>query len=251
MEPIAEAAGLSLELAEIAAGATSLRAFREAALGCVRRAVPHDAALFHALSPRVPIETGAHYGLDPARLAASMLGWDALAVRLDALRTAANTHRVARLEDVFVAGTARHRQVVRLLDEQLAMRSLCVVHLVVREQVGGAVALFARREGAFERQHAAMLRALAPSLAVADRLVGALDATPTALTPTRLRCVDQRLTPRQREVVELVALGCSNEVIARGLGLSPNTVRNVLARVFEVLGAANRADVVRLAVRAP
>lgn len=77
--------------------------------------------------------------------------------------------------------------------------------------------------------------------------MGALDAT---LTPTRLLCVDQRFTPRQREVVELVALGRSNEVIARGLGPSPNMVRNVLARVFEALGAANRAEVVRLAVRA-
>jgi DNA-binding CsgD family transcriptional regulator len=46
-------------------------------------------------------------------------------------------------------------------------------------------------------------------------------------------------------------LGGSNEVIAAALGTSRNTVLNVLARAFEVLGAANRANVVRLAVRSP
>jgi len=242
---------LAATLATLATTAVSQRAFREAALGCVRRVVPHDAAMFHALSPRVPLETGVFYGLDPGRLAVSMQGWDALAVRLDALRTAANTHSVARLDDVYARGTPRHAQLVRLLDAETGMRALCIAHLIVRDQVGGAVALFARRTGAFSEAHATALRALVPSLAVGDRLTGMLDGAATALTPTRLRCLDQRLTPRQREVVEYVALGCSNEVIATALGLSPHTVRNLLARVFATLGAANRADLVRLAVLVP
>jgi DNA-binding CsgD family transcriptional regulator len=48
-----------------------------------------------------------------------------------------------------------------------------------------------------------------------------------------------------------VALGHTNDAIARALGLSPNTLRNHLAEVFRRLGAANRADVVRLSVLRP
>jgi DNA-binding CsgD family transcriptional regulator len=51
--------------------------------------------------------------------------------------------------------------------------------------------------------------------------------------------------------VERVALGHSNEQIAAGLGLSANTVRNHLARVFARVGSSNRADLVRLAVLRP
>ena len=61
-------------------------------------------------------------------------------------------------------------------------------------------------------------------------------------------CVDGRLTARQRDIVSRVALGQTNAQIATALGLSANTVRNHLARVFARIGASNRAELVRLAV---
>ncbi len=67
--------------------------------------------------------------------------------------------------------------------------------------------------------------------------------------PTRLACTDQRLTPRQRAIVEHVALGHTNAQIGLALGLSPYSVRNQLVQVFAAVGASNRADLVRLAVR--
>jgi DNA-binding CsgD family transcriptional regulator len=60
--------------------------------------------------------------------------------------------------------------------------------------------------------------------------------------------LDQRLTPRQREVVELVAMGQTNQEIGQVLSISHHTVRNLLVDVRQRLGAANRAEVVRLAV---
>jgi DNA-binding CsgD family transcriptional regulator len=66
--------------------------------------------------------------------------------------------------------------------------------------------------------------------------------------PTQLRCSDQRLTPRQRELVERVALGHTNAQIAAALSLSENTVRNLLTATRQRIGAANRAELVRLAV---
>ena len=45
-----------------------------------------------------------------------------------------------------------------------------------------------------------------------------------------------------------MALGHTNEDIGRAMGLSANTVRNHLARIYPRLGASNRADLVRLAL---
>lgn len=75
-----------------------------------------------------------------------------------------------------------------------------------------------------------------------------MDHAPTASVPTALPCEDQWLTGRQREIVEHVAMGHTNGAIAQAMGISPNTLRNHLVEVFRRLGAANRAEVVRLAV---
>lgn len=53
------------------------------------------------------------------------------------------------------------------------------------------------------------------------------------------------LSPRQREVMQLVAEGLSNKEIALRLGISPRTVENYRAWVMERMGAANLADLVR------
>lgn len=53
------------------------------------------------------------------------------------------------------------------------------------------------------------------------------------------------LSPRQREVMELVAGGLANKEIAARLKLSPRTVENYRAWVMEKMGAKNLADLVR------
>jgi ATP/maltotriose-dependent transcriptional regulator MalT len=60
----------------------------------------------------------------------------------------------------------------------------------------------------------------------------------------------QALTPRELEVVHLVAEGCTNREIGNRLYLSEGTVRNYLSRAFDKLGAARRADIVRLVMSA-
>jgi DNA-binding NarL/FixJ family response regulator len=59
-----------------------------------------------------------------------------------------------------------------------------------------------------------------------------------------------RLTPREREIVRLVALGLRNAEVAAKLYISAVTVKTHLARVFEKLGIRDRADLVLYAVRA-
>jgi DNA-binding NarL/FixJ family response regulator len=49
------------------------------------------------------------------------------------------------------------------------------------------------------------------------------------------------LTPRQREVLELIVAGKSNKEIARALNLGEGTVKVHLAALFRNLGVNNRA----------
>jgi pimeloyl-ACP methyl ester carboxylesterase/DNA-binding CsgD family transcriptional regulator len=60
-------------------------------------------------------------------------------------------------------------------------------------------------------------------------------------TPRRRDAAFPELTPREREILELVAHGLDNEVIAARFGLSEKTVRNHITAIFDKLGVATRA----------
>ena len=57
------------------------------------------------------------------------------------------------------------------------------------------------------------------------------------------------LTPREIQVLELVAEGLPNKAIADRMGISDQTVKFHIASINGKLGAANRTDAVRRAVR--
>ena len=59
----------------------------------------------------------------------------------------------------------------------------------------------------------------------------------------------ETLTAREIEVLELLAEGLSNKGIAARLGISDQTVKFHVASIAGKLGAANRTDAVRRAVR--
>ena len=57
------------------------------------------------------------------------------------------------------------------------------------------------------------------------------------------------LTLRELEILELVSRGFESPDIARGLHVSPETVRTHVAHVLGKLGAHTRAEAVAVAVR--
>jgi two-component system, NarL family, response regulator NreC len=77
---------------------------------------------------------------------------------------------------------------------------------------------------------------------VSTRVAARLDALHRSLT-------DDVLTPREVEVLRLIALGHTNVEIARKLHLSPRTVETHRANIHRKLGLATRAELVRYALR--
>lgn len=53
-----------------------------------------------------------------------------------------------------------------------------------------------------------------------------------------------QLTPREREVLDLLAAGRSNPQIAQALFLSPKTIRNNISNIFAKLQVADRAEAI-------
>ncbi len=63
--------------------------------------------------------------------------------------------------------------------------------------------------------------------------------------PIEIRGFNQ-LTPRERQVLQLITNGQSNKEAGRDLGISPRTIEVHRARVMEKLGARNTADLMRI-----
>lgn len=60
---------------------------------------------------------------------------------------------------------------------------------------------------------------------------------------------DVPLTPREIEVLQLLATGLGNKAIARQLNISEHTVKFHISSIFSKLGASSRTEAVTLAMR--
>ena len=112
-----------------------------------------------------------------------------------------------------------------------------------RELVRGGAQGALRRDASSERLTVA-------SLAVAAGLY-AFDPETFAplLLPSATGADPGPLTAREREVLELVANGLSNRLIAQALGVSEHTVKFHVGSLLDKLGADTRADAVARAAR--
>ena len=98
-------------------------------------------------------------------------------------------------------------------------------------------------KGASAGEIAAALRTVAAGGAVfgagvASRLLATRPGRHPAASPSR----PDELTTREREVLDLLAEGASNQQIARSLGVSLKTVQNHVSRILDKLQAADRTQ---------
>ena len=110
-----------------------------------------------------------------------------------------------------------------------AIRSALYVPLVAGGAVVGTTYIASARENAFTADDARVLVELA---AHASDAFGRVDGELRAL----------RATPRQAQVLALVAAGLSDKEIAARLGMSPRTVRTHLERVLREHGMGSRTE---------
>ena len=85
-------------------------------------------------------------------------------------------------------------------------------------------------------------------LVAPGRPTGADDALSAGLDDFH-RPFEEPLTARESQVLELLAEGLPNKTIAARLGISDQTVKFHVASISAKLGATNRTDAVRRAVR--
>jgi DNA-binding NarL/FixJ family response regulator len=74
---------------------------------------------------------------------------------------------------------------------------------------------------------------------VAQRVLGFLTAP-----PQKERAAFPELTPREHDVLDLLAAGLSNARIAERMGLAPKTVANNVSSIFAKLQVADRAQAI-------
>jgi DNA-binding CsgD family transcriptional regulator len=86
---------------------------------------------------------------------------------------------------------------------------------------------------------------LALGLFLGTKLLGTPQAKPFDGNPQAVNALG--ISPRELAVLQELADGHSNKVIARHLDVSPNTVKTHLARLYEKLGAERRTDAVKRA----
>jgi PAS domain S-box-containing protein len=82
-----------------------------------------------------------------------------------------------------------------------------------------------------------------------DAIVGVLILAFDVRQPPSGLELHPRLTPRQQEILELIASGLSTSEIAKELTLSTETVRNHLRKVFEELHVHTRVEAIVAAQR--
>lgn len=112
---------------------------------------------------------------------------------------------------------------------------------------GGAPIVIGLRlgDGALQDRLAELLAGI-PGLRVAAP-GEAVDAMLTMPRPAT--APDAALTPRETEVLALMAEGATNKVIARRLGISVSTAKFHVASVLDKLEAGSRTDAVALGMR--
>jgi DNA-binding CsgD family transcriptional regulator len=225
------------EIADLAEGSSSRRAFRDEVMRRLRETVGYDAGWFHTLDPSLPLDSGCWDSFDMTLIEQARANWGSYGAQLLRLRNAMSAARgVAQDSDVY---SSRQRERVPWFNE--IVRPLGVKHMVwTGIQLRGrelAVIGMARADAGRGFAHGSqdLLRELVPALALAESFLELRRSAPAD---------DAALTPKEREVLEWFERGASYDEVARILSISINTVRDHVRKIYEKLHVSSKVEAV-------
>lgn len=176
------------------------------------------------------------------RIALMASGSSATLCYAELLESASYIVAVATVDNKTVLVHAARGDVTKSADVEL-IGTAATAYAVIRERL-----LRFERLRAQQRRltwAAARLAAKAENIAASTLDLGADDATGWALmSDDKVLPASSALSPRERDVCELISVGASNAEIAESLVLSIETVRTNVKRVLRKLGVANRSEAI-------
>jgi DNA-binding CsgD family transcriptional regulator len=145
-------------------------------------------------------------------------------------------NRPVRLSDVLTRREQQHRNLWALIEHPHGQEDAVWLWLPAPDEgLLRRIAFAAERRGGISDRSVHILELLTPHLRQMHR---------RAAVRRNTTHWPGELTPREREVLRLVAKGQTNREVAHTLWISPHTVRTHLENVFEKLGVTSRAAAV-------
>lgn len=131
-------------------------------------------------------------------------------------------------------------------EARIIVMDLFPVHEEIREFVNAGVAGFVLKDASFD-QFVATIRSVAGGSKVlppemAESLFSQI-AKSVVQPAVERTMADVRMTPREREVIELIGEGLSNKEIAKRLNIASHTVKSHVRNVMEKLALHSRLQI--------
>jgi DNA-binding NarL/FixJ family response regulator len=137
-------------------------------------------------------------------------------------------------------------------DAGIIVMDLLPAHEEIIEFVGAGVSGFVMKDASLDEVVATIRSVAAGRDVLPSRMTGSLfsQIARELLASGEAEALDAvRLTPREREVIDLVAEGMSNKAIAQQLDISAHTVKSHLRNIMEKLTLHSRLQVAAYAIR--
>jgi DNA-binding CsgD family transcriptional regulator len=225
------------EMGEVVSAANSPGVAWPEIMACLERAVGFDSGFIATTPGPTKASHGAILGHDEAMLRNNV---GAYLARLRPSEVSQYLNRARRDSEVW-STQRRHDLAFRypILSPERARHMLVRVS-THRGQLLGINLERARGCAAFRDEDLALVDAVAPLIQLVEVLAPAPAGAPDLVGLWGL-------TRREADVAALVVRGLQNHEVAQLLGLSSNTVRNALVRIFEKAHATTRAELTFLA----
>ena len=170
------------------------------------------------------------------------------------VRSSSSLQLAGALDLALVNYSDLHADVLLLEADDIQLQELALPVVLLLDTSDMALVNSALRSG---------VRAVISKEATPEEIEGAIQAVnaglvaiapeslPDLLTDARpiAESLAEPLSERELEVLDVIAEGLSNKLIAHRLGISEHTVKTHVASIFAKLGAASRTEAVSIAIR--